>query len=174
MSELSELLAKRIKAELPRTELEKYISDFLKQQTMCTVATTDGIWPRATPVEYYSEGLTLYIAADRGQKTKNLKINQNVSVAIVNTIRPDWTGDDWKQVRSLQITGKGYLLAYGDPGYQHALDVYNWRPFMKLLDRDPEHISRERLMLKVVPEKIEVFDFGLLLRGFSGRQTWTP
>lgn len=173
MSELAELLAKRIQAKLPRKKLEKYIADFLKQQTMCTIATTDGKRPRATPLEYYSEGLTLYIAADRGQKTENLKINQNVSIAVVNTIYPDWTGDDWKHVRSLQITGKGYLLSYGDPEYQHALEAYNWQPFMKLLDKDPGHISRERLMLKVVPEKIEVFDFGLMLRGFSGRQIWT-
>ena len=172
MTELGDLLAKRIKVALPRVELEAYLEAFLKEQTMCTLATSSGNQPRATPLEYYSEGLTLYLFADRGVKTRNLEANPNLSIAVCNTVSPNWEGDDWKEIRSVQITAHSELLTADSPEWEHALDVYKWQPFMRLLGRDDGHVSRERLVLKVTPYKIELMDFGLIRRGYGGRQVW--
>ena len=172
MTELGALLAKRIKEPLPRVELEAYLETFLKEQTMCTLATSSGDYPRATPLEYYSEGLTLYLFADRGVKTRNLEANPNLSIAVCNTFNPNWENEEWKGLRSAQITAHSELLTADSPEWEHALNVYKWQPFMRLLGREVGHVSRERLVLKVTPSKIELMDFGLIRRGYGGRQVW--
>ena len=46
------------------------------------------------------------------------------------------------------------------------------KPFMQLIGRDKGHVSKNRLILKVVPYKIEYLEFGLMQRGYAGMQLW--
>jgi len=172
-SELGELFAKRYTAKLPDNELKERISNFLKEQTMCTLATSKEDVPRATPLEYYSEGITLYIAADPGTKIVNLTANPRISVSICNDVHPDWPGGAWKRTKAAQITGEPTILTPDDTEYAHALEVYNWGPFYKALGRSPDERPKPgRMMIKVEAKKIEYSEFALMLKGYAGRQVW--
>ncbi len=96
MSEFGDLVDKKLTAKLPEDKLKERIANFFKGQTMCTIATasSDG-QPRATPLECFAEGMTLYIIADPGTKIENIKVNPKVSVAMCNQVNPSWAGDNW-------------------------------------------------------------------------------
>jgi len=171
-SELGQLLAKKYTAKLPDEELKEHICNFLKEQTMCTIATCKEDVPRATPLEYYSEGTILYIAADPGIKVANLKANPRISVSIYNDIHPDWPGGSWKRIKGAQITGEAIILNPDDPEYAHAVEVYNWAPFFEALGRSPVELPKRVRMLKVEAKRIEYSEFGLMLEGYAARQVW--
>ena len=61
---------------LSKKELEKEIIDYLSKKHPCSLATCgkDGV-PRISIADYVSEGLTIYIFSEGGDKFKNLKEN---------------------------------------------------------------------------------------------------
>ncbi len=96
MAEFGDLIAKKLSAKLPEDKLKERIATLFKEQTKCTIATasSDG-QPRATPLECFADGMTLYIYADPGTKIANIKVNPKVSISVCNQINPSWKGDDW-------------------------------------------------------------------------------
>ena len=82
--------------------MERRISAFLRHGNVCVLATCLNDVPRATPIEYYSDGLTIFVAPSRATKIKNLEGNPRVGVAIYSTPYTDWT--DWYRVIGLQMT----------------------------------------------------------------------
>ena len=97
MGEFGDLIAKKIREKLPEDKLKERIATIFKEQTMCTIATANsGGQPRATPLECFAEGLTLYIFADPGTKIENIKVNPKVCISMCNQIKPSWQGDNWK------------------------------------------------------------------------------
>ncbi len=70
----------------------------------CVLATAKNNLPRATPVDFFSDGLTLWIVGDPGKKVVNIKSNPNVSVGIYHPLRPGELN------RSTQIVGKATLV----------------------------------------------------------------
>jgi nitroimidazol reductase NimA-like FMN-containing flavoprotein (pyridoxamine 5'-phosphate oxidase superfamily) len=156
---------------MTKDELHQRIVEHLASQSMCVISTCSGDIPRATPIEYYSEGLTLYMTVDPGVKVDNLRKNQRISIGVCNNIRPDWAnGVDWASVRSAQITGVAKFLVEGTPEYKHALEVYKYWIFPKACGLDPEVINKGRIYIKVEPEKIEYMEFALKRRGYGSRQ----
>jgi nitroimidazol reductase NimA-like FMN-containing flavoprotein (pyridoxamine 5'-phosphate oxidase superfamily) len=61
--------------------------------------------PRATPLEFFNEGLTLYIFGEPGGKIGNIRRNQKVSAAIY-----EQPLDHSKTQQSLQIFGTAELI----------------------------------------------------------------
>lgn len=169
--ELGKALAQKVTRKMSREQLEEHIANTLKKVKMCTLVTSKGDIPRGTPLEYFSDGLTLYIAPDPGTKTKNLKVNSNVSVSIYNNVYPDWE-NDWRILWGLQITGKGKLLEEGDPEHERGRGVIDFEGFFRALGRDETKLPKERKILKVTPSKIELLEFGLMDKGFAHRQVW--
>lgn len=112
MTEFGRLRTSGITAQLPRSEMERYIAAALKSGNVCVLATCLNDVPRATPIEYYSDGVVLYILASRKTKIINLKGNPRISVGIYNTPFTDWT--DWHRVIGIQITGRPELLRYAE------------------------------------------------------------
>jgi nitroimidazol reductase NimA-like FMN-containing flavoprotein (pyridoxamine 5'-phosphate oxidase superfamily) len=108
---------------LPREELEREILDFLDStcgisesdpgphscgtlhRTSLVLATSYNDEPRATPLEFFHEGFTIYIFGEPGGKIINIKRNPNVCAAIY-----EQPLDHSKVQRSLQIWGKAELL----------------------------------------------------------------
>jgi nitroimidazol reductase NimA-like FMN-containing flavoprotein (pyridoxamine 5'-phosphate oxidase superfamily) len=160
---IRKIILEKSERKLPREELEEYIIEFLQKQTMCVLCTSKDNVPRATPIEYYSEGTTLYMIADQGTKIPNIESNQNVSVGIF----APYTG--WLSVRGVQITGKARIIAEDDPERGHALQVYRWEKTMKELGMSGPPIQK---IIKVEAEKIELTDFYLKLNGYSFKQGW--
>jgi nitroimidazol reductase NimA-like FMN-containing flavoprotein (pyridoxamine 5'-phosphate oxidase superfamily) len=171
-TELAQLVAKKYTAKLPDDELKERICNFLKEQTMCTLATCKEDVPRATPLEYFSEVTTLYIAPDPGTKIVNIAANPRISVGIFNEVNPDWPGGAWKRIKGVQITGEATLLTPDEPEYAHAMKVYNWEPFLKALGRNKDDALKPKKMIKVEAKKIEYSEFALMLKGYAGRQVW--
>ncbi len=149
--------------QLPREELEEYIIEFLQEQNMCVLCTCKDNEPRATPIEYYSEGTALYMIADPGTKIKNIESNPGVSVGIF----APYTG--WLSVKGIQITGRARIIGEEDSDREHALQVYKWENTMKELGLSG---PPEQKIIKVEAEKIELTDISLKLNGYSAKQVW--
>ena len=171
-SELGELVAKRYAKKLPDDELKERILKFLKEQAMCVIATCKDDVPRATPLEYFSAGTTLYIAPDPGTKIVNIAANPRISVGIFNYVNPDWLAGDWKRTKGVQITGDATLLTPDDPEYAHAMEVYHWEPFLKALGRTKDDGPKPGNMVKVESRKIEYREGALMLEGYASAQVW--
>lgn len=167
--ELGKALSQEVKEEMPRQQLEEHITNTLKTVRMCTLVTSKDDIPRGTPLEYFSEGLTLYMSPDPGTKTRNIEVNPNVSVSIYNNVFPKWE-NDWKTLWGMQITGKGELLREGDPGYIHAWEVIDFGSYLRAAGM--EEVPKGLLVLRVTPSKIELNDWGLIAKGFHYRQVW--
>lgn len=159
--------------KLPPDQLYQKIINHLKGQTMCTLCTAslDG-QPRATPMEYYSDGTTLYLMADPGVKIENLKVNPRVSVGIYNNPHPVWTNPEhYLSVRSVQITGRAKILNPGDPEYADAVKHYKWQIFWSAIGWPLDQIPN-RPFIKVESDKIEYMEFALKKDGYASKQTW--
>jgi nitroimidazol reductase NimA-like FMN-containing flavoprotein (pyridoxamine 5'-phosphate oxidase superfamily) len=70
-----QLLKKKVTKKLLKKELEQKIVDFLKSSNLCVLATSKDDLPRATPIEYYSQGTILYMAGEPGTKIRNIQTN---------------------------------------------------------------------------------------------------
>ena len=97
-----------------KEEIEKEILGFLDENstkearpgTPCTLATSRDNIPRATPMSFYNDGLTLWMSGDPGGKMENIRTNPNVSVAIYSP------HDRSKENRSIMLKGKASLITY--------------------------------------------------------------
>lgn len=169
--ELGELLAQNITTEMPREQLEEHISSILKKLTMCTLVTSRDDIPRGTPLEYFPDGLTLYISPDPGTKVENIQANPNVAVSVYNNVHPDWE-NEWQTVWGVQISGKGELFEDGTPEHARGLETINIESFFRATGLDGMKWLKRRKILKVTPSKISLFELGLLTKGFSAWQAW--
>jgi len=171
-TEIARLRGQNITKKLPPDELEARILDFFKEQTMCTICTSKDDGPRGTPLEYFNEGMNLYILADPGVKIRNIEANPRVCVSMYNNVYPDWPAEVWRTVKAAQVTGEAMLMKQEHPEYLDALEVYHWEPYLISLGRDPKERPRVRNIIKVVSRKIEYSEMGLMAKGYAARQVW--
>jgi hypothetical protein len=169
--ELGKALAQKVTREMTREQLEEHIANTLNKVKMCTLVTSKDDIPRGTPIEYFSDGLTLYFSPDSGTKTENLKVNPNVGVTIYNNVSPDWE-NDWQTILGIQITGKGELLEEGDRDYARGTEMIHFEGFLRALGRDETELPKGRKILKMTPSKIELLEYGLITKGFASKQIW--
>jgi len=78
----------------------------LRHGLACVLATVHNNIPRATPVDFFCEGLTLWIAGEPGLKIRNIRSNPQVAVGIYHPM------DHSKLNRSLQIMGHATLISF--------------------------------------------------------------
>jgi len=76
----------------------------LKHGNACTLGTCKDNIPRVTPVDFFNDGLTIWILGDPGGKLGNIRSNPRVAVAIYTPM------DHAKENRSLQLWGKATLV----------------------------------------------------------------
>jgi hypothetical protein len=169
--ELGKALAQKVTREMTSEQLEKHLANTLKKVKMCTLVTSKSDIPRGTPIEYFSDGLTLYLSPDSGTKTDNLKVNPNVGVTIYNSVTPDWE-NDWQTILGIQITGKGEVFEEGDQDHTYGLKMIHFEGFFRALGMKETELPKGRKILKVTPSKIELLEYGLIAKGFAHRQVW--
>lgn len=122
--------------------------------------------PRATPLEFFHEGLTLYIFGEGGGKIANIKRNHNVSAAIYqqpmkhNIIQ-----------KSLQILGKAFIINMKNNPRLYKAKARKWNMHVvagnlgrsllqnkRLLDKDKKAITEKVLysfnLIKIIPDHI--------------------
>jgi nitroimidazol reductase NimA-like FMN-containing flavoprotein (pyridoxamine 5'-phosphate oxidase superfamily) len=68
------------------------------------LATVKGKVPRTTPVDFFNDGLTIWIAGEPGLKISNIRSNSRVAVGVYHPM------DHSKHNRSLQVQGKATLI----------------------------------------------------------------
>jgi hypothetical protein len=147
---------------MPLHELEAYLVEFLKENNMCVLATCKGDVPRATPIEYRSKGVTLYLAGEIGEKLKNIAYNPKVSVGIY------FPYSGLESAKGAQITGKAVVLASGSPEFKEGLMAYQWEKTAKEfgITAFPASLA----LIRIDPVKIELVDVSLKKKGYDARQ----
>ena len=137
----------------------------------CALATAKDDVPRSTPVDYYSEGLNIWMVTTVGGKVDNIKANPSVSLCIYTPI-----GDHSVRNRSLQVWGKAKLLTYESAPREYEERIEKWgvrSPTSWMLepmvrrgeiprdkkDEKVEDLVKTFIMIKVEPDTIIVSDF---------------
>ncbi len=109
--------------ERTREEIEKEIIRFLDENSSkkaetsdshrgtkpgiaCALGTSRNNVPRVTPIDFFNDGLTLWMIGDPGEKLENIRSNSTVSIAIFSPI------DRSKENRSIMLKGKASLVTY--------------------------------------------------------------
>jgi hypothetical protein len=148
---------------LPIEDLKKRVIEFLKSANMCVLATCSNDVPRATPIEYRSEGLTIYFVGEPRIKLSNIAKNPKVSIGVFLPY------EGWDSAKGAQITGKAKMISRNNvTEFKNGLKAYKW-------DRTAREIGIKEFpktveLVKVDPGKIEFIDMSLKKIGFSARQ----
>jgi general stress protein 26 len=169
--EFGRALDRKITTRMPREQLEAHLAARLKEVRMCSLATSRDEVPRATPLEFFSDGLVIYIGPDPGTKTKNLAANPRVSISFCNTLWADFE-HAWDKVWAMQVSGQGRLYEQGTPEQARAREIIDFAAYFRALNKPYAVIPPDTRILKVEPEKIEINDFSLIDRGYCHRQVW--
>ena len=131
---------------LSHNQLQKYILDYLSKNRRVTLATSEDNVPWASTVMFaYDSDFNIYfISVPNSRKTKNLKANPRVSVAINEYVpRAGYT-------IGLQIEGKAFML-------NKEKDKKELEIFRQRFDWADDFLHDHELY-KIVPEKIYYLD----------------
>lgn len=163
---------------ISRKELEKEILEFLDKtccipdrepgphscgmvhRTSLVLATSYQDEPRATPLEFFHEGFTLYIFGEPGGKIANIKRNPRVCAAIY-----EQPLDHSLLQRSLQIWGDAHLISVRNDKKTYMDKVAKWnmievaktllRPHLGGLSPDEQDGRVEKLLEAINLIRIE-------------------
>ncbi len=141
---------------MPEEELKKEIRDFLEKRKIIVLCTCSNNVPRATPMDFYmdkkSGDFNIYVGPAPGRKVKNIEENPIVSIGI-------YTPMDTGKIQGLQITASGkerlIFLREGDEDFEKAQKIVR---------------GKRKLLLKIIPEKIELLDYDFIKKGYSRLQ----
>jgi uncharacterized protein YhbP (UPF0306 family) len=164
--DIQSIVRKRVTRKMPRKALKERIATFLASRNMCVLATCAWDVPRATPLEYHSDGTTLYMMVETGRKIENILENPNVSVGIYGPYK------GWLSVKGVQITGVGEILTVesGDE-FIKAAAIFPWKRYAKELGLTK--LPANARFLKVEAAVIEFIDISLKAEGYAAGQIWT-
>ena len=163
-NEMLEIMLKKVTARMPREELEQYIIEFIKSHNMCVMATAKDNVPRATAIEYFSVGTTIYMVGDPGTKIEHIKANPQVSISI----HDPYTG--FFSVKAIVITGKPTLISDSDPEYREAWRICQWEKITKELGLT--EFPKGILMIKIEAKSIKLLENVLKMKGYDSTQLW--
>ncbi len=154
-------------AAMPRDELEKRIERVLTLTNIAYLATVkkDGS-PIVSPVEYYIDGLQLYILPQpKSPKIWAIRRDPRVSIAIANPMA------GWACVMGCQIFGKATLLDVDTPDWQHGMKIFKWQASSSEVGRPLIEAPRVQLA-RIDPERIVFTEHLNRKYGYAPRQIW--
>jgi len=142
--------------QMPKAELIQEIRGFFKERkiiVLCT-ASKKGV-PRASSMDYYMEksedNFNIYVGLSPGIKIKNIEENPIVSIGI-------YTPLDTGKIQGMQISSSNerlILMREGDQEFEEAQEIVR---------------GKRNILLKIIPEKIELLDYSYRKRGYSTMQ----
>ena len=142
------------KQEMPKEKLKKEILNFLNNRKVLVLCTCSNNIPRATPMDFYTEkdSFNIYIGPAPGRKVKNMEENPNISIGIYTPLSES-------KIQGMQITATGkerlIFLKEGDEEFKKAQKIVR---------------GRRKLILKIIPEKVELLDYDFIKEGYSRLQ----
>jgi len=142
--------------KMPKEMLMEEIRAFLDQRKILVLCTCANNIPRATPMDFYmekeKENFNIYVGPAPGRKLKNMEENPNISIGIYT---PMGAG----KIQGMQITASGknrlIFMRDGDDGFKEAQKIVK---------------GRRKLLLKIMPETIELLDYDFIKKGYSRHQ----
>lgn len=152
--------------QLPRDELTRRIEHFLATHWMGVLCTNSRNGPIGSPVEYYAEGLVVYILPQPGSpKLRALQDDPRLCVAIYGE------NSGWASVRGAQLFGTGELIDPGTAEHAHAMGIYRWQASAVQLGKPLDQAPQVSL-LRISPERVVYTEQWLRKDGFGPRQIW--
>ncbi|MHA2288075.1 MAG: pyridoxamine 5'-phosphate oxidase family protein [Promethearchaeota archaeon] len=141
---------------MPEGDLKENIRDFLKKRKILVLCTCSDNVPRATPMDFYldknSNDFNLYVGPAPGRKVKNIEQNPNISIGI-------YTPMDTGKIQGMQITASGkerlIFLREGDEEFDKVQKIVR---------------GKRVLLLKIIPDRIELLDYDFIKNGYSRLQ----
>jgi hypothetical protein len=141
---------------LSREKLKTLIVEFFQSQGLCVLATCGRGKPRATPVEYFPDGLTLYVLTEGGRKLENIQENPEVSVAVSTA----WLG--WERSKGVQVSGRAVVGEAGSKIFREGVRAFRRRP-----GRAKASVPDVLKVIKIIPYEVEYLDLTLKSRGYG-------
>ena len=140
-----------------RDELYYEIVTYLRENNILTLATCKDNMPRATVLEYRSDGIIIYMGSEGGGKFANLAVNQNVSFTISSSYTTFFS------CRGLQGWGKAEVFKEGTKEFEEGMKILKpERALAELgLKEMPSVFSRR--LIKIISDR---FAYNYILRGF--------
>lgn len=142
------------KQKMSKEDLKKEIRNFLDKRKVLVLCTCGNNIPRATPMDFYTEkdSFNIYVGPAPGRKIKNMEENPNISIGI-------YTPMSEGKIQGMQITTSGkdrlVFLKEGDEEFKKAQKIVR---------------GKRKLILKIIPEKIELLDYDFIKNGYSRLQ----
>ncbi|MFX0001316.1 MAG: pyridoxamine 5'-phosphate oxidase family protein [Candidatus Hermodarchaeota archaeon] len=142
------------KEKMPLDMLKTEIRNFLDNRKVLVLCTCSNNIPRATPMDFYTDkdSFNIYVGPAPGRKVKNMEENPIVSIGI-------YTPMSEGKIQGMQITATGkerlIFLTEGDEEFKKAQKIVR---------------GRRKLILKIIPEKIELLDYDFVKEGYSRLQ----
>ncbi len=141
--------------DMPKEELKIEIRNFLDNRKVLVLCTCSNNIPRATPMDFYTEkdSFNIYVGPAPGRKVKNIEENPIISIGI-------YTPMSEGKIQGMQITAIGkerlIFLKEGNEEFKKAQKIVR---------------GRRKLLLKIIPEKIELLNYDFVKKGYSRLQT---
>lgn len=152
---------------LPRDQLEDRIQQLLGSANMCVLATVDADGqPIASPIEYYADGLDLYMLPDPG--TPKLKAMQR-DPRVCAAVNAAYHG--WHSARGAQLFGRAEVIEPHAPGWDRGMEVFRWHEWMSDLGMDASK-PFERQVVRIVVDKVLYTETWLWKQGYKAKQRW--
>ena len=154
------------KKPLPPAELIRHIERALTLTNIGVLATIGKTYPIASPVEFYADGLAIYVFPQPGSpKLKAMQRNRKVSFAVANPMA------GWASAQGAQLFGDAQLLDVGTPEWKHGMTIFKWPASSWEIGRPLEQPPEGQLM-KLDPERIVYTEHFLRRDGYGPRQIW--
>ncbi len=140
--------------KMPEDELKAEIREYLDKRKVLVLCTCDNNVPRATPMDFYTEqdSFNIYVGPAPGKKVKNIEENPNISIGIYTPLSEG-------KIQGMQITASGrerlIFLREGDDEFEKSQEIVR---------------GKRKLLLKIIPEKIELLDYDFAKKGYSRLQ----
>lgn len=152
---------------LPRAQLEDRIEQLLGSTNMCVLATVGGKGqPIASPIEYYADGLDLYMLPDPGTpKLKAMQRDPRICLAVANPMA------GWASAMGCQMFGNAELLDPGTKDWERGMQVFKWPASAFEIGRPFKEPPRGQLM-RLRPDRIVYTEHFLRRDGYGPRQIW--
>ena len=147
--------------KMPVEELKPVVEEFLRNSTVCALATGTGDYVRCTPLEYSFHDERFWIFTEGGEKFIGLEKNKNVSLAVFEK------NPNFGELKSVQIMGVATLIEPMSEEYvAHA--EYKKIPvaaLQKLVDQ-----GKTMHLLCIRPVKMDILFSEFKKQGYDSRQ----
>lgn len=154
------------KTPLPRQRLEDRIERVLTITNIGVLATLGKNGPIASPVEFYADGLSLYVFPQpNSPKLKAMQRDPRVCFTVMNPMA------GWACTMGAQLFGSAKLLDVGTPEWKRGMEIFKWPASSFEIGRPLDEPPAGQLM-RLDPERIVYTEHFLRKEGFAPRQVW--